>query len=90
MPHSALSQPEGDHEKFLHKFHTEADQVWKDRNEIIFSYQLKYDAQLVAFITTVDGTWSQGSSHPFLCYMHPLPLKFWVSELDSLFRGSIW
>ena len=38
------NQPEGDCEQFLHQFHTEADQVWKDTNDAIFSHQLKYDA----------------------------------------------
>ena len=46
----AANQPDGDCEKFLHQFCTE------DMNDIIFSHQLKYDAQLVAFITTAEGT----------------------------------
>ena len=50
------NQPDADHEEFLHQFHAEADQAWKDTNDIIFSHQLKYDAQLAAFITTAEGT----------------------------------
>ena len=52
----AANQPDGDHKKFLHQSHVEADQVWKDTNDVIFSHQLKYDAQLAAFITTAKGT----------------------------------
>ena len=53
-PNAAFSmitgnQPDRDHEKFLHQFCAEA---WKDTNDVIFSHQLKYDAQLMAFITT--------------------------------------
>ena len=61
------NQPDGDHKKFLHQFHAEADQAWKDTNDIIFSHQLKYDAQLAAFITTAEGTlqakWDEIWSH---------------------------
>ena len=53
---STANQPDGDREKFLHQFCAEANQVWKDTNDIIFSHQLKYDVQLVAFITTAEGT----------------------------------
>ena len=52
----AANQPEGDCEKFLHQFCAEANQLWKDTNDIIFSTQLKYDAQLGAFITTAEET----------------------------------
>ena len=45
------NQPDGD----CKKFHAEADQEWKDMNDIIFSHQLKYDAQLGAFITAAEG-----------------------------------
>ena len=50
------NQPDADHEEFLRQFHMEANQVWKDMNDVIFCHQLKYDAQLVAFITTAEGT----------------------------------
>ena len=63
----AANQPNGDHMKFLHQFHVEAYQVWKDTNDIIFSHQLKYDAQLAAFFTTAEGTlqakWDETWSH---------------------------
>ena len=55
-PTIATNQPDMDHEEFLHQFCLEADQAWKDTNDIIFSHQLKYDAQLAAFITTAEGT----------------------------------
>ena len=50
------NQPDTDCKEFLCQFHTEADQAWKDTNDAIFSHQLKYDAQLAAFITTAEGT----------------------------------
>ena len=61
------NQPDRDCKQFLGQFHTEADQAWKDMNYIIFSHQLKYDAQLAAFITTGEGTlqvkWDEIWSH---------------------------
>ena len=60
-------QPDADCEEFLHQFHTEADQAWKDTNDIFLSHQLKYDAQLAAFITTAEETlqakWDEIWSH---------------------------
>ena len=50
------NQPDADCEEFLHQFCMEADQSWKDTNDVIFSHQLKCDAQLVAFIITAEGT----------------------------------
>ena len=50
------NQLDGDHEKFLCQFHAEANQAWKDMNDVIFSHQLKYDSQLVVFISTAEGT----------------------------------
>ena len=32
----------------------EADQAWKDTNNILFSHQLKYDAELAEFITEIE------------------------------------
>ena len=61
------NQPDRDCEKFLCQFHAEADQAWKDMNDIIFSHQLRYDSQLVAFISTAEGTlqakWDEIWSH---------------------------
>ena len=34
----------------------EANQAWKDANKVIFSNLLKYDSQLVAFISAAEGT----------------------------------
>ena len=44
----AANQLDRDCKKFLHQFHAVADQAWKDTNDVIFSHQLRYDAQLVA------------------------------------------
>ena len=50
------NQPDADCKEFLCQFCVGANQAWKDMNDIIFSHQLKYGAQLVAFITTAEGT----------------------------------
>ena len=52
----AANQPDRDYEKFLHQVHAEADQAWKDMNDVIFSHQLRYDSQLVTFISTAERT----------------------------------
>ena len=63
----AANQPDKDHEKFLCQFCAEANQAWKDKNDVIFSHQLRYDSQLVAFISTAEGTlqakWDEIWSH---------------------------
>ena len=38
------------------QFHAEADQAWKDTNNIIFSHQLRYDSQLATLISTAEVT----------------------------------
>ena len=32
----------------------EADQAWKDTNDVLLSHQLKYDAELTEFITEIE------------------------------------
>ena len=63
----AANQPDRDHKKFLRQFCTEADQAWKDTNDVIFSHQLRYDSKLVASISTAEGTlqakWDEIWSH---------------------------
>ena len=64
---TAANQPDVDCKEFLHQFHMGANQAWKDTKDVIFSHQLKYEAQLAAFITTVEGTlqakWDEIWSH---------------------------
>ena len=43
-------------ESSLCRLHAEANQAWKDANEVIFSHLLRYDSQLVAFISAAEGT----------------------------------
>ena len=50
------NQMDRDHNKSLCQLHTEADQAWKDTNDVISSHQLRYDSQLAAFISTAEGT----------------------------------
>ena len=38
------------------RLHVEANQAWKDANEVIFSHLLQYDTQLAAFICAAEGT----------------------------------
>ena len=36
--------------------HAEANKVWKDANDVIFSHLLRYDSKLVGFITSAEGS----------------------------------
>ena len=44
------------HEETLQQLCTEADQAWKDTNDLVFNHQLHYDGQLMAFISNAERT----------------------------------
>ena len=62
MAHSATygiataTQTDEEQESSMCRLCFEANQAWKDANEVIFSHLLKYDTQLVAFISAAQGT----------------------------------
>ena len=43
-------------ESTLGGLHTKANKGWRDANDVIFSHLLRYDSQLVGFITSAEGT----------------------------------
>ena len=43
------------HKRIWWRLTVEADQAWKDTNDILLSHQLRYDAELTEFITEVEG-----------------------------------
>ena len=43
-------------ESTLCGLHAEANKVWKDVNDVTFSHLLRYDSQLVGFITSAEGS----------------------------------
>ena len=53
---TTATQSGQEYEASLHRLYTEANQAWKDANDVIFSYLLRYDSQLVAFISSAEGT----------------------------------
>ena len=62
MAHSAAfgiataTQTDEECESSMCRLCTKANQAWKDVNEVIFSHLLKYDTQLVLFISAAEGT----------------------------------
>ena len=46
----------GGHKRIWQQLTTEADQVWKDTNDVLLSHQLRYDAELVEFIAETERT----------------------------------
>ena len=62
MAHSATlgivtaTQTDEECKSSMCRLHAEANQAWKDTKEVIFSHLLKYDTQLVAFISATEGT----------------------------------
>ena len=53
---ATATQKDQEHESSLHRLCAEANQTWKDVNKVIFSHLLRYDSQLVAFISAAEGT----------------------------------
>ena len=53
---ATATQTDKGHESSMCRLCTEANQAWKDTNEVIFSHLLKYDTQLAAFISATEGT----------------------------------
>ena len=51
-----LNPDVGRHERIQQRLTTEADQVWKDTNDVLLSHQLRYDAELAEFITETERT----------------------------------
>ena len=42
---ATATQTDEEHESYMCRFHTEANQAWKDASEVVFSHLLKYDTQ---------------------------------------------
>ena len=51
----SANAPDKKCDKTLHKLHREADQDWKDTNNVVYKHQLKYDLQLAGFIMSAKG-----------------------------------
>ena len=46
---------------------TEADKVWKDTNDVMYSHQLQYDRELTAFISNAEATLQEKQSEIWRC-----------------------
>ena len=44
------------HEKTLQQLHTKADKAWKDTKDLVFNHQLRYNGELLAFISNAKIT----------------------------------
>ena len=44
------------HEETLQQLCAEADQAWRDTNDLVFNHQLHYDRQLMAFMSNTERT----------------------------------
>ena len=53
---AAATQQAEQWELTLHGLCEEANKVWKDANDVIFSHLLKYDSELANFLNSVEGT----------------------------------
>ena len=53
---ATATQTDQECESSLCRLHTKGNQAWEDANKVIFSHLLRYDFQLVAFISTAEGT----------------------------------
>ena len=59
--------PNKKHEKTLQTFCREADQAWKDTNNVVFKHQLRYDSQLAGFITLAKGILQEKQDEVWEC-----------------------
>ena len=55
------------HEEILQQLHAKATQAWKDTNDVVFNHQLRYDAQLVAFISNAERTLQEKQDKVWRC-----------------------
>ena len=95
MAHSATfgiataTQTDEECESSMHRLCAEANQAWKDANEVIFSHLLKYDTQLVAFISATEGTFQAKHDEIWrhihsLMNTHRICLPLALQTLDQL------
>ena len=70
-------------ESTLCGLHAEANKVWKDDNDVIFSHLLRYDSQLAGFITSAEGT-LQGKCEEIWRCVHSLMETANISPQKSL------
>ena len=82
------NQMDKDCKKSLCQLHTEADQAWKDTNDVIFSHQLRYDSQLVAFISTAEGTLQAKWDENWRC-VHSLADDFGLANSGQTAHHSL-
>ena len=47
-------------EETLQWLHMEANQAWKDTNNVVYNHQLRYDSELMAFISTQREPFRRG------------------------------
>ena len=70
-------------ESTLHGLCAEANNVWKDSNDVIFSHLLRYNSQLVGFITSVEDTLCDKCEEIWRC-IHSLAETANISPQTSL------
>ena len=44
------------HQETLQQLLAKVDKAWKDTNDVVYSHQLQYDGELVAFISNAEAT----------------------------------
>ena len=70
-------------ESTLHGLCAETNKTWKDASDVIFSHLLRYDSQLVGFITSAEGTlWDK--CEEIWRHVHSLTEKVNISPQTSL------
>ena len=70
-------------ESTLHGLCAKANKAWKDANDVIFSHLLRYDYQLVGFITSAEGTLQDKCEEIWRC-IHSLAETTNISPQTSL------
>ena len=90
---ATATQTDEEHKSYMCRLHIEANQAWKDANEVIFSHLLNYDTQLVAFISTAEGTLQAKCDEIWRCFHsladtanipHRICLPLALQTLDQL------
>ena len=64
---ATATQTDEECESSMCRLCAEANQAWKDANEVIFSHLLKYNTQLAAFISAAEGTFQAKRDEIWKC-----------------------
>ena len=77
-------------EKTLQKLQREANQAWKDTNDVVFKHQLRYDSQLVSFITSAERMLQAKQDEVWACMQSLVDSSGMPQDIASTLLFKYW